>query len=230
MPRAHLDFGVQNKYGEVRIGAFAGQLHAEEDFGLFPFVPDFDLNQVGYNVQITFDQIDSPSFGRNGVLAQFSSFGTVEEWGSEDDYNKTELFLLGAKSVGDHAIQLAGYLGDSLYGDLPNYDPLLLGGFLRGSGYRMDELLGNNVAMARAVYSYKVAALPPPLGRGVYVGASLEATQASLGIDLKSDKEIRPSASVFVGADTFLGPAYLAFGHAFSDDNPNAVYILLGTP
>lgn len=228
--RAHLDFGVQNKYGEVRIGAFAGQLHAEEDFGLFPFVPDFDLNQVGYNVQITFDQIDSPSFGRNGVLAQFSSFGTVEEWGSEDDYNKTELFLLGAKSVGDHAIQLAGYLGDSLYGDLPNYDPLLLGGFLRGSGYRMDELLGNNVAMARAVYSYKVAALPPPLGRGVYVGASLEATQASLGIDLKSDKEIRPSASVFVGADTFLGPAYLAFGHAFSDDNPNAVYILLGTP
>jgi len=228
--RAHLDFGAQNKYGEVRLGAFAGTLKAEEDFGLFTFVPDFDLTQVGYNLQVTFDQIDSPSFGRNGVLAQLSSFGTVGDWGSEDDYNRTELFLLGAKSIGQHSVQLAGYFGASLNGDLPNYDPLLLGGFLRGSGYRMDELVGNSVAMARAVYSYKIASLPPPLGRGVYVGGSLEATRASLGVNLKSDKEIRPSASVFVGADTFLGPAYLAFGHAFSDDDPNAVYLLLGTP
>ena len=228
--RAHLDFGVQNKYGEVRLGAFAGKLNAEEDFGILTFVPDYDLTQVGYNVQVTFDQIDSPSFGRNGVLAQLSSFGTVGDWGSEDEYNKTELLLLGAKSVGNHAVQLAGYVGESLSGDLPNYDPFLLGGFLRGSGYRMDELVGNSVAMARAVYSYKIASLPPPLGRGVYLGGSIEATRASLGINLDSDKKIRPSASIFVGADTFLGPAYLAFGHAFSDDNPNAIYLLLGTP
>ena len=228
--RAHLDFGVQNKYGEVRLGAFAGKLNAEEDFGILTFVPDYDLTQVGYNVQVTFDQIDSPSFGRNGVLAQLSSFGTVGDCGSEDEYNKTELLLLGAKSVGNHAVQLAGYVGESLSGDLPNYDPFLLGGFLRGSGYRMDELVGNSVAMARAVYSYKIASLPPPLGRGVYLGGSIEATRASLGINLDSDKKIRPSASIFVGADTFLGPAYLAFGHAFSDDNPNAIYLLLGTP
>ena len=228
--RAHLDFGVQNKYGEVRLGAFAGKLNAEEDFGILTFVPDYDLTQVGYNVQVTFDQIDSPSFERNGVLAQLSSFGTVGDWGSEDEYNKTELLLLGAKSVGNHAVQLAGYVGESLSGDLPNYDPFLLGGFLRGSGYRMDELVGNSVAMARAVYSYKIASLPPPLGRGVYLGGSIEATRASLGINLDSDKKIRPSASIFVGADTFLGPAYLAFGHAFSDDNPNAIYLLLGTP
>ena len=228
--RAHLDFGVQNKYGEVRLGAFAGKLNAEEDFGILTFVPDYDLTQVGYNVQVTFDQIDSPSFGRNGVLAQLSSFGTVGDWGSEDEYNKTELLLLGAKSVGNHAVQLAGYVGESLSGDLPNYDPFLLGGFLRGSGYRMDELVGNSVAMARAVYSYKIASLPPPLGRGVYLGGSIEATRASLGINLDSDKKIRPSASIFVGADTFLGPAYLVFGHAFSDDNPNAIYLLLGTP
>ena len=125
----------------MRIGAFAGQLHAEEDFGLFPFVPDFDLNQVGYNVQITFDQIDSPSFGRNGVLANFPVSDSRGMGIGRRLQQRPSCFCWARKSVGDHAIQLAGYLGDSLYSDLPNYDPLLLGGFLRGSGYRMDELL-----------------------------------------------------------------------------------------
>lgn len=228
--RAHLDLGVQDKYGELRVGAFAGRLDAEPDFGIVPLLPEFDLTQVGYSASATFDQIDSPDFGRNGLLAVLKTFGTLEDWGSEDDYNKTELLLMGAKSIGKHALQLAGYAGGTLTGDLPPYDPFLLGGFLRGSGYRMDELLGERVGFVRAVYSYQLAALPPPLGRGVYLGGSLEATRASLGADLDTDSKTRPSASIFLGADTFLGPAYVAWGQAFSDGEPGYLYLLLGTP
>jgi hypothetical protein len=47
---------------------------------------------------------------------------------------------------------------------------------------------------------------------------------------VKADKKIRPSASLFVGADTFLGPAFIAWGQAFADDRPGALYLLLGTP
>ncbi|HEX6691527.1 MAG TPA: patatin-like phospholipase family protein, partial [Burkholderiales bacterium] len=46
--RAHLDFGLQNKYGEVRLGAFTGRLKAEEDFGLIRVAPDYDIDQSGY--------------------------------------------------------------------------------------------------------------------------------------------------------------------------------------
>ena len=60
------------------------------------------------------------------------SFGTVGGWGSGDDYNKSELMVMGAKSFGKHALQLAGYVGGTGYGKLPPYDPFLLGGFLRG--------------------------------------------------------------------------------------------------
>ncbi len=228
--RAHLDFGVQDKYGEARLGAFAGTLSADEDFGLITGVPDFDLNQVGVTGRLVFDQIDSPHFGRSGVLAALNLFGTLADWGSDDDYSKVDLTVIGARSFDRHAFQVGGFYGTKLSGELPPYDPFLLGGFLRGSGYRMDELVGDEVAMLRGVYSYQIATLPTPLGRGVYVGASIEATEATLGVDLNDSKKIRPSASLFLGADTILGPAYVAWGHAFSDDNPDALYLLLGTP
>ena len=228
--RAHLDFGVQNKFGEFRLGPFTGRLKAEENFGLFPFAPDFSLTQVGYDISAIYDQIDSPRFPRDGILATLRSFGTVGGWGSGDDYNKSEVMVMGAKSFGKHALQLAAYAGGTGYGRLPPYDPFLLGGFLRGSGYQMDELVGSRVGLARAVYSYRLASLPSVLGRGIFVGGSLEATQASTGTDLDGSGNLRPSASLFLGADTSLGPAFLAWGQAFSDDDPGTLYFMLGMP
>jgi NTE family protein len=228
--RAHLDAGAQNKYGEFRLGAFAGRLNAEEDFGVLPGVPSYNITQIGYRASFVYDQIDSPRFGRNGVLVALESFGTLGDWGSEDDYNKTSLHLVGAKTFDRHSLQLAGFYGTSLAGDLPSYDPFLLGGFLRGSGYRMDELVGDEVAVLRGVYSYELTSLPAPIGRGIYVGGSLEATRATLGIDPTSTKKTRPSASLFLAADTFLGPAYFALGHAFAGDGEGSVYLMLGSP
>lgn len=228
--RGHLDLGLQNRFGELRLGAFGGQLKANEDFGLFPFSPNFSRTQVGYKVSAVYDQIDSVRFPRDGLLATLHSLGTVAGWGSDDDYNKTELFLMGARSHGKHALQVAGYLGDTLYGDLPPYDPFLLGGFLRGSGYQMDELIGTRVGLARAVYSYRLAALPSVLGSGFYLGGSVEGTRASLGYDLDQGGKVRPSASLFVGAETFLGPAFLAWGQAFGDDSAGTLYFMLGMP
>jgi NTE family protein len=228
--RGYLDLGAQNKYGEVRLGVFSGHLNAQEDFGMLDIVPDFSLNQTGYSLRIIFDQIDDPDFGYNGVLARLKSLGTVGSWGSDDEYNRSELFLMGAKSVGNHAFELSAYFGRTLRGTLPAYDPFLLGGFLRGSGYRMDELLGDKVDLLRTVYSYKIASLPQPLGRGVYLGGSLEATRGALGAEIGVDTRIRRSASLFLAADTFLGPAYLAWGQVFGDEAEGTFYLMLGRP
>jgi len=228
--RGHLDLGMQNKFGQLRAGVFAGRLKANEDFGLVEFAPNFSLTQVGYTASAVYDQIDSIRFPRDGLLASLRTFGTLTEWGSSDDYNKTDVFVVGAKSRGKHALQLAGYYGGTLYGDLPPYDPFLLGGFLRGSGYQMDQLIGSRVGLARAVYSYELAALPAVLGRGIYLGGSLEASHATLGVDFEDGSGIRPSVSLFLGADTFLGPAFLAWGQAFGNENAEALYFMLGMP
>ena len=228
--RAHLDTGAQNKYGEFRVGAFAGTLDAEPDFGFVPLAPEFDITQVGYTARFVYDQIDNPRFAREGMLVVLDSFGTVSDWGSDDQYNKTSLLLKGAKRFGPHAVELAGWYGLGIKGDLPAYDPFLLGGFLQGSGYRMDELAGDEVALLRGVYSYELSSLPAPIGRGVYFGASLEATRATLGIDTGAPKEFRPSASLFLAADTFLGPAFLGWGQSLDDDGEGQLYFMLGNP
>ncbi len=228
--RLHGDFGVQNKYGELRLGAFVGRLRAKEDFGVLDVAPNFNLSQAGYTASATYDQIDNPQFGRNGVLATLRTFGTFHTTDPEGNYNKTELFAMGAKTWGRHTLQLAAYHGDVLSGEAKNYDPFFLGGFLWGSGYRMDELLGTSASLVRIVYANRFATLPRPLGSGIYFGGSLEATRASLGVDLEADAKFRPSLSIFVGADTFLGPAYLGWGQGLSDDRPGSLYFMLGSP
>ncbi|MGD8909715.1 MAG: patatin-like phospholipase family protein [Chromatiales bacterium] len=228
--RAHLDLGMQNKYGEIRLGVFTGHLNAQEDFALVDLVSDYSLDQTGYTSRIIIDQIDDPSFGYNGFLGILDIQGTLERWGSDDQYNRTELFLMGAKSIGKHSFELSGYIGRTLRGELPPYDPFLLGGFLRGSGYRMDELLGERVDLLRTVYSYKLTSLPPPLGKGLYLGGSLEATRGSLDSTLDASEKIHRSMSLFLAADTFLGPAYLAWGQTLGHDPEGTLYFMLGRP
>jgi len=229
--RGHLDVGLQNKYGELRLGYFGGRLKTREDFGLVTVFGDEDIRQSGFIFSAVFDQIDSPTLPQDGLLLRFRSFNTYESWGSDDNYNKTELFAMGAKSFGRHALQLAGFYGASLRGELPIYDPLFLGGFLRGSGYSMDELVGTDVRLGRAVYTYRVATLPAQVGRGVYLGGSLEGTRGAVGLDPQAATKTRGSVSVFVGADTILGTIYLAFGQVLSgEQRPHTFYLMVGTP
>ena len=228
--RIHVHIGAQNKFGEVRVGAFVGKLTAEEDFGVITSVPTDRVDELGYTASITFDQIDNPLFARDGFLFRATTFGTTDLLDSPFTYNKTDVLAIAAKSWGKHAVQIAGYVGLNLDGTIPAYDPFVMGGFLRGSGFRLDELLGENVAMARAVYTYQLGSLTSPIGRGIYVGGSVEAVRATTGVDFTGDEDVHPAASVFVGADTFLGSLYLGFGQAFGSEDPAAVYFLLGTP
>ncbi len=232
--RAHLDLGIQSKYGEVRIGAFGGRLRAREDFGLLTIVPDFDVTQVGYTASAVLDRLDSTGYARRGYLAALRTFGTVSGWGSDDHYNKSEIWLQGATSFGPHTIGAAAFAGGKLAGTLPPYDTFQLGGFLRGSGYRFDELAGERVMLARVVYTYELARLPSVLGSGIFVGGSLEGTYGGLRLrkgdadSVELNRRVRPSASLFLGAETFLGPAYLGYGSAFGDNRSGTWYVLLG--
>lgn len=229
--RGHLDWGAQNEYGELRLGGFAGFLKANEDFGVLTAVPNLNRNQVGYTGSLTIDRIDGLHFQRNGVLARVRTFGTSRSIGSQDNYNKTEFLMMATKTLGDHSFELSGYYGNTMYGDLPPYDPFLLGGFQRGSGYRIGELLGTEAALVRGVYMYKLVSLPSIIGKGVYLGGSIEGTRATIGINQLNDRQIRPSGSLFVGADTVIGPLYVAYGQVFlKNEGQESVYFLLGIP
>jgi NTE family protein len=230
--RAMLDLGAQNRYGELRLGLFGGRLKAESNFGFLTLagLPTQTTTQVGYTIGAVYDQVDSPHFPRDGELLTLRSFGTVEAWGADNQYNRTEIEATIARSRGDHSLQLSAYGGVALQGDLPTYDLFELGGLLRGSGFNFQELSGQNLYMGRAVYTYRYASLPPQLGRGLYFGGSLEVTRARTSIGgSNSEPQFWPSASVFFGADTIIGPLWLAWGQTLYPDTRGMWYLLLGS-
>jgi NTE family protein len=88
-----------------------------------------------------------------------------------------------------------------------------LGGFLRLSGLRENELLGSASFLGRLIY-YRQLGGESLFGQPVYTGLSLEAGNAWLDEDDASLGDLLPNGSLFLGVDTLLGPVYLSVGFA----------------
>ena len=78
------------------------------------------------------------------------------------------------------------------------------------------------------MYYNRTIPLPDLLGTGVYTGASLEAGQVRSRLDGLPFSGTIWSGSVFLGANTAAGPAYLGLGAG--EDGRWSLYLLLGAP
>lgn len=106
-----------------------------------------------------------------------------------------------------------------------------LGGLFNLSGLPSNAVVGNNIAFASLVYRYRLSdddffgSLSAPL----YVGASVESGTTWYGIDDFSTDMLIYSGSVYVAADTIIGPFYLGGGlSTFEEKNYFSIYISLG--
>jgi NTE family protein len=90
------------------------------------------------------------------------------------------------------------------------------------------------MAYGNIVYTRQIATLPSLIGRGLYVGGSLEAgrlwdtVSAADGSPLLNPEEMRYGGSLFFAADTFVGPFFTAFG--LSGEGDSTIYVLLSQP
>ena len=125
------------------------------------------------------------------------------------------------------AATLAG--GTDLGSGLPPYDSFVLGGPFRLSGYRINQFSGKNSAYGRLSYYNQVLRLPSLLGSGVYLGATAEVGRVG-GMYTQGGAPTGTlwSGSIYIGAETFLGPAYL--GVATAGAGNNTLYLLVGVP
>jgi NTE family protein len=99
----------------------------------------------------------------------------------------------------------------TLDGDAEVQDQYLMGGFLKLSGYDQNALHGPNSALLSAIYyrRFEQSKFLP-----WYIGASLEYGNAWQDRDDMSFDSAILAGSVFLGADTPLGPLYLGLGQA----------------
>jgi NTE family protein len=119
--------------------------------------------------------------------------------------------------------------GTSLDGATPVDTLYRLGGPFRLSGYQRDEFSGDTFALAQLIYRYRVLdGAAQTLGSKVYVGGSFEAGQAWEHRKDFDTSDLRYGASVYVGADTALGPMFLTVSRA--DGGRQAVNLFIGRP
>lgn len=101
-----------------------------------------------------------------------------------------------------------------------------LGGFLQLSGLSSGQLIGEKLKFGRAMYYHRLAR--SAIFEGAYGGISLETGQVSNPLIPGNRDDWIRAASVFVAADTPLGPAYLGYGQ--TQNGPNSFYFYLGRP
>ena len=226
--QAGLDLGVSGTIGEIRLGSFVREVTTKPGLGVIdPLFPNREASQTGVEIRAVVDQLDSFVFPRSGFYA-FADIRTVEQDDDAfDEYTRAQLGLAGAFSFGDNT--LAGKIewGDELSGadDLPVFDVFQLGGPNRLSGLYLDQLNGTRYDLATLNYYHRYSNLPPQIGRGLYVGVSLESGRVDDPL-MKDPWERVNSAAIYWGADTLLGAVYIGYGRSSLDQS--SFYLVIG--
>ncbi len=239
--RLDLDLGMPlRKWAELRAGLSYTRVRADPAIGL-PDFPRFAQREGAYTVSFTYDQLDNSIFPRSGTRAKLRLLAARNNLGSDEQYNQLQLDSLSVFSIGPHTFSLgalvAGFgtgerapsidTGEFPQLNLASIGVFTLGGYLQLSGYRNDELRGNFVGLGRLVYYRKIGDLPA-FGRGIYVGASLEAGNAWRTRSEARFTDLLYGGSIGLAFDTYLGPLFLAYGRA--GGKSDAIYLFLGRP
>jgi NTE family protein len=227
--RAGVDVGGQlTRYGELRGGVLVGALDASLDTGPIELAPPPGrIKQGAFTSRLIFDQLDSAVFPRSGAAGSARLFASSAALGADARYTKWEGDGVAVWSFGDHTFNAGIKAGGKLGNDpLPRYDLFYWGGFLQQSGYPTGALITDRLTFGRVMYYNKF--MRQQLLEGVYAGFSLEAGRYGPPLVPGSPSGTLRSASVFLGADTPIGPLYLGYGHAA--DSNSSFYLFLGRP
>jgi NTE family protein len=222
-----LDGGaVLGTWGQVRAGYSMSRVNARVETGS-PILPSVRETTAGLRAGVFIDQTDAAWFPRSGWALTGSGYFAMDSLGSEVSYNRVEAAARAVHSWGPHTLNLSGSGGSSLGSDMPAYDSFSLGGPLHLSAYRLNEFAGRQFVFGRLMYYNRTLPLPDILGSGVYVGGSAEVGRISDRAGGLSSPGTVWSSSVFLGADTFIGPAYFGVGVGAGRWS---LYLLVGVP
>lgn len=216
------------RYGQLRIGVEKGMIEPKLDTGLESYSPgDKHVAQGAFTAKLILDQLDSVHFPRYGWRGAAKIYNSNSILGADDIYTRWEADGSAAYSLGAHTINFGLRAGGKMgTHDLPRYDLFRWGGFLQQSGYKNDQLIGENLKFGRLMYYHRV--MRGTLFEGAYAGLSLEAGKVGNPLIQENSSDLLKSASIFLAVDSPLGPVYLGYGRA--KDSNNSFYFYLGRP
>ena len=231
---------VEEVVGQVSVGRIfgnSGQLAAgilygsgKTDSNIGSNIPSGKFDIGGYMASATYDTFDNVYFPKRGTRTTLGWTGQRESVGADFDIDIVTTNAGFAKTWGANTL-IGGFTLQSQLEDVAGVQNLLFtGGLFQLSGFQRDELTGRHTAVGRAIFYRNLHTNPFRgfLEASLYIGGSLELGNAwQTTNEVKLDNTLT-AGSLFVGADTFIGPVYLAGGLA--EGGNSAFYLYLGRP
>ncbi|MBK8198478.1 MAG: patatin-like phospholipase family protein [Acidobacteria bacterium] len=224
---AGVDTGYQfGNVGELRLGVEVGAGRAKLNEGFAPLA-EIDIEIGRLIASGAYDTLDDPFFPREGFRAGARYVQGLEAIGDSADFQTVSASALTARSFGPNTLIASLAAGQRIDGDAPLDALYRVGGLFSLSGYRKEELAGENYFASQLIYRRRLMGDSEQLfGVPLYIGGSAE-----LGDVWQQDRdfetgELRFGGSVFLAASTAFGPIYLAFGR--SEGGRQSAYLLIG--
>ncbi|QIM53007.1 patatin-like phospholipase family protein [Hydrogenophaga crocea] len=229
-------FGPQGSVGEFRLGALASErrstleLVSPDATSLPAGVRAVQWRETGLRAAVLADQLDFANFPSRGwralgevVVGQRTTTGVP----GSSNFTRVEASYTGVRSWGPHTFNMGLRVAHANRIPLGAIDEYSLGGFQNLSGFRPGQVAGNYLAFGRLSY-YRRLPWDVGIARALFAGGSLEAGNAWINRSEVSLKNLYAGNSLFLGADTGIGPLYLALVSA--PKGFTGLYLFLGRP
>jgi len=187
----------------------------------------YHANLGSLGLQLRHDSIDSSTFPTQGHRASLTYQRFDDALGSSVDSAVTRLQWDGAWSWREHR-WVAGLRATTSSGSnemLATYG--FLGGLGNLSGYPEQSIFAPHTALLRLMYYRRVLRTDSLITVPLYVGGSAEWGGFWSDRDEASFGSMMPAGSVFVGADSPLGPVFVGWGRA--EGGRDSFYLTFGS-
>jgi NTE family protein len=182
---------------------------------------DFDVGEVWWS--LTEDRLDSLDLPRNGSYVSLGGLYSRRSLGADVDFDQLDFDAVYARAIGVHS----GFAGlryhETTRGEAPFQSLYRLGGVTRFSGYRPNELVAQNYALAYAGYTYELGRV---LNRSAILGGTVEYGEVWQHDQSLGDGRRELDGSVYFGFDSWLGR--LLFGYGFREGGNGTMFMELG--
>ena len=185
--------------------------------------PDRDYDRGEFSLSLYDDKIDSLYFPTKGHVGILEYKVSRQEFGADTDFEQLEAGYQQALNWGDNTLIAGINIATTLDDNAPFHSLNSLGGFLQLSVYQTDELTGQHSGLLRAIYLRR---LSNAKFFQTYFGTSLEAGNVWQDSDDIDIDDTIVAGSLFIGADSPLGPIYLSYG--VNDDDNQSLTLYLG--
>ena len=186
-------------------------------------------NNKGYTIarataEFRYDTVDDLYFPKDGEAARFGYTQNLKQLGAETSEKQLRGSISTTNSFGRNTVRLQAAGGTTFDSSKTPQNSFKLGGLFSLSGFAEGELTGSHFGLGSILVYRDIGVQGALFDLPVFLGSSLEA--GAIWNDGEGKGPLRWSGSLFIGADTPIGPLYLGYGNGGAERH--ALYFALG--